>query len=93
VAVQQVVQFVPPRRKRERRERVHSHLVVMRGGSEEHRDSSYWLRTYSREEWMGLIERSALRYLGVADESGRRAIASGSGYAVWVLGKREAGER
>ncbi|MEX2218318.1 MAG: class I SAM-dependent methyltransferase [Phycisphaerales bacterium] len=88
--VQQVVQYLPASR-RLRREWVHSHLTVTLGGPagrEEHRDSKYWLRGYSREEWLGLIGKSALKLLGAADAAGRRREIGVSGYALYVLGRR-----
>jgi SAM-dependent methyltransferase len=84
--VTQVVTFFPPARGR--LERVHSHLIVERDGEREHRDSTYRLRTYSLAQWEALIERSALKVLGVVDAEGKVIKAPTLGYGVWALGAR-----
>jgi SAM-dependent methyltransferase len=88
--VKQVVQYIPPARRGDRSERVHSHLVVTREGREEHRDSRYSLRCYDRGQWESLIGRSALTVVGVVDEAGRPARVRGAGYVVYVLRRRDA---
>ena len=88
--VKQVVQYVPPigvTEERRRREMVHSHLVVARGGRAEHRDWSYPLRCYSETQWRAAVRRGGLRVLGLVDDDGRDIVASPSGYGLWVLGE------
>ena len=93
--VKQVIQYLPPlspAATRRREEWAHSHLMITRGrgGSPrvEHRDSRYILRTYSRRQWLGLIDRSALRLAGIVDDTGRDTVETPSGYAVYVLTPR-----
>lgn len=84
--VQQIVSFTPP--ERGRFERVHSHLIISSRGGTEHRDSTYRLRCYSREQWTTLITRSALMLAGVFDAAGRRIDEPRLGYGVWALTRR-----
>jgi SAM-dependent methyltransferase len=84
--VKQVVEFVPPTRGRF--EQVYSHLVITRGGEEEHRDSTYRLRCYSTEQWMRLLGRSAMELAGIVDEDGEVMKAPAFGYAIWILRPR-----
>ena len=86
VRVQQFVSFTPP--ERGRFERVYSHLTVTAGGESEHRDSTYRLRCYSREQWNTLLGRSALVPAGTFDASGKRVDPPRLGYAVWALKHR-----
>lgn len=60
VSVVQVVQALPPGRRRE--ERIISHLIIQRGeqSEPEHRDDRYTLRSYSPREWSEVIDRSPL---------------------------------
>ena len=87
--VTQVVQYEPPgedaRGAPGRRERVMSHLTIERGGVEEHRDSSYWLRTYNLQQWLGLVEKAKWRVAGTFDNTGKIAKASEPGYYLFVL--------
>jgi SAM-dependent methyltransferase len=85
VRVTQVVQYEPPPNARDRRERVFSHLVVRRGGREEHRDTSYELRCYSREEWERLVARAGFAVEAVVDEEGEEIVLRPPGYGVWLL--------
>jgi SAM-dependent methyltransferase len=87
--VTQVVQYEPPdedaRGAAGRRERVMSHLTIERGGVEEHRDSSYWLRTYNLQQWLGLVEKAKWRVAGTFDNTGKIAKGSEPGYYLFVL--------
>lgn len=98
VTVTQVVQYIPPTARRGeagRVERVLSHLTIRSGrgksAREEHRDSTYALRSYGLEQWRALVENSALRIVGVTDGHGQDATASEPGYFVFVLGVRAGG--
>jgi SAM-dependent methyltransferase len=92
VRVTQVVQFVPPLTDEQRRERAYSHLVISRrGAADEHRDSRYWLRCYSRVQWLALAERAGFEVAAVTDADGRDTPVRSYGYAVWVLRPGEAG--
>lgn len=96
LAVTQVVQYLPPapggadarRGEGARQERVVSHLTVKRGREESHIDSTYALRSYNLRQWLGLVERSALRLDAVLDSSGREAAAREPGYFLFVLRAR-----
>lgn len=89
--VKQIIEFIPARSARERKEWAYSHLVVRqtRNGrtTEEHRDSSYWLRTYSRGQWRALIRKSGFVLERVVDERGRETDPGPLGYALYVLRK------
>lgn len=85
VDVRQVVQFEPPATARSRVERVYSHLVIRRGGREEHRDAAYSLRCYSERQWRGVLGRAGLSVRAVVDDRGRPIKPTAPGYAVWVL--------
>ena len=87
VRVKQIVQYEPP--VRGRFEKVYSHLVVRRAGMEEHRDSAYRLRCYSREQWLRLIGRSGMDLLDTVDEDGESIAAPELGYALWILRAQE----
>jgi SAM-dependent methyltransferase len=86
VRVQQIVSFIPPARGRF--ERVHSHLIVRTPRGEQHRDSTYRLRTYSLEQWTSLVERSPLKTAGTFDAAGKPVSPPKLGYAVWALVRR-----
>lgn len=92
--VRQFVQYEPAggRSGALRMERVASHLTIVRGAgrgrTEEHRDSSYTLRSYDLAQWHKLVERSALRIEATVDEVGDAFAASEPGYAIFVLGAR-----
>lgn len=90
VAVKQVVQYVPPPEFGPRTERVISHIVRTTPTRTDHRDSVYDLRTYTRDEWLGLVERSAMRVAGVIGDGGEQAEPPLLGYAVYVLRARAA---
>lgn len=86
--VTQVVQFLPPRTQgnpRPRRESVISHLSIEQGGTTEHRDSTYQLRTYNLRQWRALLAASQLRERASIDEVGEAAEASDGHYNVFVL--------
>lgn len=84
--VMQVVQFIPPREGR--CEQVISHLTIERNGHVESRASAYALRTYSLDEWLELVERSALRLIATADMDGLPMEPPRMGYAMFLLGRR-----
>ncbi|RMH14920.1 MAG: class I SAM-dependent methyltransferase [Planctomycetota bacterium] len=85
-SVTQVVQYVPP--ERGRREQVYSHLTIRRPTGEEHRESSYTLRTYSRDEWLELIERSCLKLAATLDFDAKQIDPPVLGYAQYLLEPR-----
>jgi SAM-dependent methyltransferase len=95
--VTQIAQYLPAERRR-RVERVVNHLVVHTPRREIHLDNAYDLRAYSGPEWLGLIDRSAMRLVEIVEEDGevtRGGVAGGRwgdpghwGYAVWVLAPR-----
>lgn len=87
-AVQQVINYLPPESKADRFEQIYSVLTVTRPSGEEQIVSSYKLRTYNESQWRQLIERSALRVLGVVDMEGMPDEPEEPGYAVWVLARR-----
>jgi SAM-dependent methyltransferase len=85
--VTQVANYVPSEDD-SRHETVHSHLRIQRPGGDEHRDSTYTLRTYSLDEWTTLIDRSAMEISRVTDESGEDISPPKLGYAWYVLKPR-----
>jgi SAM-dependent methyltransferase len=92
--VTQVVQYLPPERRR-RRERVINHLTVVTPRLERHLDNQYDLRAYSGMQWRRLLGASAMTPIGVVDEDGRdhgtvrEWLREGmSGYGIWVLRPR-----
>lgn len=95
--VTQVVQYLPPDRRR-RRERVINHLTVLTPRRERHLDNSYELRSYSGAQWVRLLGESAFEPVAVVDETGEEVGSVGSwgregmsGYGIWVLRKRGRG--
>ncbi|MBM4109060.1 MAG: class I SAM-dependent methyltransferase [Phycisphaerae bacterium] len=92
--VTQTVQYLPAsagsratRNEGGRFERVISHLHVVRGGVEQHVDSTYRLRGYSARQWEEVVSRSRLRIVGAVDDRGRDAVPTEPGYGVYVLGR------
>lgn len=87
LGVTQTVQYLPPEggETGARTERVLSHLEISRPSGSEHRDSAYELRTYSTEQWLDLIARSALSLVGVADDGGTPCEPGPSGYRLYAL--------
>ncbi len=85
--VTQVVQYIPPTLG-SRRERVISHVsCATRAGRVLFEDvSTYWLRTYSQDQWQQLVDRAGLSVLGVVDQDGVDTTPAEPGYAVWILG-------
>ncbi len=87
--VKQIVTFDPPARPGDRFERVHSHLVITRGGrgsrEEEHRDSNYRLFCWSRAQWEGVIARAGMVIAGIFDLDGEPIPPRELGYGVYVL--------
>lgn len=82
--VRQVVQYLPPEAN-ERRERVISHISVTRPTGEEHRTSTYDLRSYDAKQWRHAIANANLTIESVVDESGRDMGRVTTGYAIHVL--------
>lgn len=88
--VTQVVQYEPPdpetKGSAARRERVISHLTIARKGAEdEHRDSSYWLRTYSLAQWTQLIAKAGWTIAATFANTGKRATPTEPGYYLFAL--------
>ena len=88
--VTQVVNYLPAARDA-RREMVVNHLHVETPSREVHADSTYELRTYSRGEWMEILERSPFELIAVTDEFGEPVPMNERGeyagrYGVYVLG-------
>lgn len=86
--VTQVVQYIPARGGRDRRERVLSHITVSRARRSSDFDVAYDLRTYSKDEWFKLLDRSALSIAAVCDERGEETPAVAPGYFVFILRRR-----
>lgn len=85
--VTQTVNYLPPG-PGSRTETVISHLHIRRPRGDEHRDSTYTLRTYTLDEWASLIDRSALRIDRVCDEAGDDVDPPAMGYAWYCLTAR-----
>ncbi len=83
--VSQLIQYIPPTDPADRTERVISAITASRPRGDELIDSSYTLRTYTLEQWYGLVERSTLRIAAVVDEQGRDLDPPPIGYAIYVL--------
>jgi SAM-dependent methyltransferase len=90
--VTQTVQYLPAppegehsTRTRPRAEQVISHLVVTRGASERHIDSTYTLRSYNLAQWRGILERAGWSIAAVTDQDGLPTKPSEPGYYLWVL--------
>ena len=84
VGVVQTVQYEPAL-PGTRDERVYSHLAVTTPTGTTHRDSVYTLRTYTRGQWLSLIEDSAMRLDRVVNEVGEDVDLPVCGYAVSIL--------
>lgn len=89
VRIRQVVQYLPANR-RERMERVISHLTINTPSGEQELTSTYSLRAYSIAEWDALLKRAGWRVLGICDADGGEALRGprGSvigGYGLYVL--------
>lgn len=89
ISITQTVQYIPPTGKTGggRIERVLSHLAIGRPAGTEHRDSRYALRTYSLDQWLGLIAQSALDLVEVTDDGGNPCEPGESGYRIYALAK------
>lgn len=85
--VTQVANYLPPEDD-SRTETVLSHLHIQRPNGDEHRDSTYALRTYSLDEWTSLVDKSSLTISRVTDEDGEDVDPPALGYAWYVLTKR-----
>lgn len=84
--VRQVVQFIPPDSGRS--ETVVSHLCITTPSGEDHRTSTYALRTYSPDQFADLVRRSALRLVATTDQDGDPIEIPQMGYAVFLLARR-----
>ena len=85
--VTQVVNYLPADA-RDRSETVLSHLHIHRPRGDEHRDSTYTLRSYSLDEWTRLIKRSPFRIARVTDQDGVDTDPPALGYAIYALTPR-----
>ena len=88
--ITQMVQFLPPN-PATRIEKVINHLCVRTPTRETHADSTYDLRTYSRTQWLELIDRSPFDLLAITDEFGDAVPVDDDGvyggrYGVYLLG-------
>jgi len=92
--VTQVVNYLPPEGDgsreagRGRAEQVYSHVTVERPSGTQEIVDRYALRTYSRAQWVGVLERSALRLEWVTDERGVPMDLPESGYRMYLLRPR-----
>ena len=69
-----------------------THLTIERPGREpEHRDDRYTLRTYSPEEWLDLLSRSALELDQIFDIFGEPIDEARAGYSMFGLRVRADG--
>lgn len=89
--VTQTVQYIPPAGPNggARIERVHSHLTINRPAGDEHRDSTYALRTYALSQWFDLIARSPFVIHDTTDDAGQPCEPGPSGYRIYVLARRD----
>lgn len=83
-SVTQTVQYLPPTPS-ERCETVISHLEIDRRGEPDSQTSTYALRSYSRDEWLGLLDRSPLEHVATVDEDANDLEPPEMGYAIWIL--------
>lgn len=83
--VKQIIEFIPPESGRSRFERAINHLVITRGENEEHRDSTYRLRCFSRSQWSAAIRRGGMEIAGVVGPRGEDHDPGEMGYAIYVL--------
>lgn len=93
VEVNQVVNYIPAFGRNgnaARTERVISHLTVSGKGNEEHIDSTYGLRSYDREQWRALIDKSAMEIIATTDEHGMDFPEPVVGYIIYILRPRQA---
>ncbi len=84
VGVVQTVQYEPAG-EGSRDERVYSHVAVTTPKGVRHQDSSYTLRTYTQEQWLELIARSAMRLVCVVNEVGDEIDVPVCGYGIYIL--------
>ncbi len=83
--VRQTVRFTPP--VSGRKERVDSRLTVSTPTGKSLHKSTYFLRTYSRKQWLALIGRSPLRLVETVEPDGSPMSVPEVGYAVFLLGR------
>lgn len=89
IRVSEVAQSLPPESESDRRETILSHVTVERDGEPaEHHDHSFFLRTYTQEEWESLIGDSALKVRETYDLWGDRKPAGGGEYILYALSSR-----
>jgi ubiquinone/menaquinone biosynthesis C-methylase UbiE len=72
----------------DRFETVISHLEIIRPSGAVHQDSTYRLRTYSREQWLRLLGRSAMELVATTDDYGEPISIGAPGYGVWLLKRK-----
>jgi SAM-dependent methyltransferase len=85
--IRQIVQYEPPGAG-ERTEHVYSHLHIRRGQREEHRDSTYGLRTYDKDQWLAVVKKGGFEIARVVDEDGDEMEMPESGYGIYLLRAR-----
>lgn len=83
--VTQVIQYLPPPSRRERWEHVASHITVATPKQTQRFDSAYRLRTYDMDQWLHLVDQSALRGVAWVDEWGGDIIMREPGYGIHIL--------
>ncbi len=85
--VSQLINFLPPEpgTERARIETAISHLTVTRPRGEDHFDDSYGLRTYDKNQWLELVNRSPLKHGGSFDSWGKALKQRISPYQLEVL--------
>lgn len=86
----QMVTYLAPN-EATRTETVINHLTVRTPSTETHADSTYSLRTYSREQWRDLLARSPFEVLAITDEFGESVPVDEDGvyggrYGIYLLG-------
>ncbi len=89
IRVTEVTQSLPPESESDRKETILSHVTVERNGEHtEHHDHSFFLRTYTREEWESLIEDSALAVRETYDLWGDQKPSRSGEYILYALSSR-----
>jgi ubiquinone/menaquinone biosynthesis C-methylase UbiE len=88
LTIKQLVSYIPPAAG-SRDEQVISHLVISSGRGRakvtRHVDSTYTLRTYTREQWGKLVDRAGFAIAGVYHADGTPTKHERVGYRYWAL--------
>ena len=84
--VRQIVQYLPPDRRR-RRETVFSHLQIDRPSGRCYLDSRYDLRSYDERQWRAVVAASGLERCGAIDDLGNEVVSDLVDYQLEVLRK------